>query len=107
MESVNLDEDASAKQKAKEPPNETEAPAKRQTQPSMTVEQAAKPVFNITVGDPHKVGDLTSSHIVYQVRTKVCSVCEIALAHVLAISLNVDLITDYVKGLHQSRICCQ
>ena len=39
--------------------------------PSVSVEQAAKPTFYITVGDPHKVGDLTSSHIVYQVRTKV------------------------------------
>jgi sorting nexin-1/2 len=37
------------------------------------VEQAAKPTFEITVGDPHKVGDLTSSHIVYQVRTKTSS----------------------------------
>lgn len=46
---------------------------KRQTQPSISVEQAAKPTFNITVGDPHKVGDLTSSHIVYQIRTKVRS----------------------------------
>ena len=45
--------------------------AKRQGQPSVSVEQAAKPSFDITVGDPHKVGDLTSSHIVYQVRTKV------------------------------------
>jgi sorting nexin-1/2 len=45
--------------------------AKRQGQPSMSVEQAAKPSFDITVGDPHKVGDLTSSHIVYQVTTKV------------------------------------
>lgn len=44
----------------------------RQTQPSMSVEQAAKPTFDILVGDPHKEGDLTSSHIVYQVRTKVC-----------------------------------
>ena len=43
----------------------------RQTQPSMSIEQAAKPTFDILVGDPHKVGDLTSSHIVYQVRTKV------------------------------------
>ena len=43
----------------------------RQFQPSVSVEQAAKPTFDITVGDPHKVGDLTSSHIVYQVRTKV------------------------------------
>lgn len=29
------------------------------------------PVFDISVGDPHKVGDLTSAHTVYQVRTKV------------------------------------
>lgn len=43
----------------------------RQTQPSVSIEQAARPTFDITVGDPHKVGDLTSSHIVYQVRTKV------------------------------------
>ncbi|KAJ5638003.1 hypothetical protein N7490_007882 [Penicillium lividum] len=46
---------------------------KRQTQPSMSVEQAAKPTFEISVGDPHKVGDLTSSHIVYQIRTKTTS----------------------------------
>lgn len=43
----------------------------RQTQPSVSIEQAARPTFNISVGDPHKVGDLTSSHTVYQVRTKV------------------------------------
>ena len=43
----------------------------RQTQPSMSIEQAAKPSFEITVGDPHKVGDITSSHIVYQVQTRV------------------------------------
>ena len=47
------------------------APSMRQTPSSMSVEQAAKPSFDIQVGDPHKVGDLTSSHIVYQVRTKV------------------------------------
>lgn len=45
--------------------------ARRPTQPSVSIEQAARPTFDITVGDPHKVGDLTSSHIVYQVRTKV------------------------------------
>ncbi|ERF68759.1 hypothetical protein EPUS_07246 [Endocarpon pusillum Z07020] len=45
----------------------------RQTQPSVSIEQAAKPSFDITVGDPHKVGDITSSHIVYQVRTKTTS----------------------------------
>lgn len=56
------------------PPVQPQAPgAVRQTQPSMSVEQAAKPTFDISVGDPHKVGDLTSSHIVYQVRTKVSS----------------------------------
>ncbi|KAK5553101.1 Vacuolar protein sorting-associated protein vps5 [Exophiala xenobiotica] len=49
------------------------AGAPRQTQPSVSVEQAAKPTFDISVGDPHKVGDLTSSHIVYQVRTKTSS----------------------------------
>ncbi|PHH60992.1 hypothetical protein CDD81_958 [Ophiocordyceps australis] len=43
------------------------------TQPSVTVEQAAKPSFYITVGDPVKIGDLTSSHIVYSVRTKTTS----------------------------------
>jgi sorting nexin-1/2 len=47
------------------------APIRRDTQPSMSVEQASKPTFDITVGDPHKVGDLTSSHIVYLVKTKV------------------------------------
>lgn len=47
------------------------SPTKRDTQPSVTIEQAAKPTFDISVGDPHKVGDLTSSHIVYLVKTKV------------------------------------
>ncbi|EXJ78015.1 hypothetical protein A1O3_09174 [Capronia epimyces CBS 606.96] len=53
-------------------PQSATGPA-RQTQPSISVEQAAKPTFDISVGDPHKVGDLTSSHIVYQVRTKTSS----------------------------------
>ncbi|KAH6652377.1 Vps5 C terminal like-domain-containing protein [Truncatella angustata] len=43
------------------------------TQPGVSVEQAAKPTFQITVGDPVKVGDLTSSHIVYAVRTRTTS----------------------------------
>lgn len=51
-------------------PSQT-TPLRRDTQPSVSIEQAAKPSFDITVGDPHKVGDLTSSHIVYLVRTKV------------------------------------
>ena len=47
------------------------SPIRTTGQPSVSIEQAAKPSFQITVGDPHKVGDLTSSHIVYSVRTKV------------------------------------
>ncbi|KAL3956563.1 hypothetical protein ACCO45_009409 [Purpureocillium lilacinum] len=43
------------------------------TQPSVSIEQASKPSFHITVGDPVKIGDLTSSHIVYSVRTKTTS----------------------------------
>ncbi|KAM0244144.1 hypothetical protein ACHAP5_006528 [Fusarium lateritium] len=57
------------------PPVEAAQPSTVRTsnQPSVSIEQAAKPSFQITVGDPHKVGDLTSSHIVYSVRTKTTS----------------------------------
>lgn len=57
------------------PPVEAARPSGMRTshQPSMSVEQAAKPSFQIYVGDPVKIGDLTSSHIVYSVRTKVCA----------------------------------
>ncbi|KAI1463423.1 Vps5-domain-containing protein [Daldinia caldariorum] len=48
-------------------------PVRPTSQPSVSIEQAAKPSFHITVGDPHKVGDLTSSHIVYSVRTQTTS----------------------------------
>jgi len=40
--------------------------------PKSAGDQPASPSFEIHVGDPHKVGDLTSAHTVYQVRTKVC-----------------------------------
>jgi sorting nexin-1/2 len=55
------------------PPVEAARPTglRSNTQPSVSVEQAAKPTFQIYVGDPVKIGDLTSSHIVYSVRTKV------------------------------------
>jgi sorting nexin-1/2 len=43
----------------------------RQTQPSVSLVEAAKPTFHISVGDPHKVGDLTSAHTEYMVSTKV------------------------------------
>ncbi len=45
----------------------------RQPQPSMSIEQAAKPSFSITVGDPHTVGSATSSHTVYSVITRTTS----------------------------------
>lgn len=56
------------------PPVDAALPSGNQStqRPSVSVEQAAKPTFYISVGDPVKIGDLTSSHIVYSVRTKVC-----------------------------------
>lgn len=45
----------------------------RPPQPSMSVEQAAKPTFNITVGDPHTVGNAATSHTVYSVITRTTS----------------------------------
>ena len=77
MDSVDLgDDDKSTPSRVKFTSQGQPSPAaaensRRQTQPSVSIEQAARPSFDITVGDPHKVGDLTSSHIVYQVRTKV------------------------------------
>lgn len=47
------------------------SPVRSTTSPSVSVEQASRPTFHITVGDPHKVGDFTSSHVQYAVRTKV------------------------------------
>ncbi|KAL9014571.1 MAG: hypothetical protein Q9173_000776 [Seirophora scorigena] len=79
MDSVDLDDDGTSNSlRARYPrqgqpsPGATDGP-RRETQPSVSIEQAARPSFDITVGDPHKVGDLTSSHIVYQVRTKTSS----------------------------------
>lgn len=62
----------------------------RQPHPSMSIEQASKPSFNISVGDPHKVGDLTGSHTVYQVRTRVCAF----LSHGLAGRHQTDVILN-------------
>ncbi|KAL8905889.1 MAG: hypothetical protein Q9207_002366 [Kuettlingeria erythrocarpa] len=79
LDSVDLGDDgASVNSRARytgqgqPPPGAIDGP-RRQTQPSVSIEQASRPSFDITVGDPHKVGDLTSSHIVYQVRTKTSS----------------------------------
>ena len=74
LDSVDLNDDVERNLGPRIPPPVQPAQggvAKRETQPSVSVEQAAKPSFDITVGDPHKVGDLTSSHIVYLVKTKV------------------------------------
>jgi sorting nexin-1/2 len=41
--------------------------------PSVPREQAASPTFHIIVGDPVKIGDLTSAHTVYKVSTRTTS----------------------------------
>jgi sorting nexin-1/2 len=74
MDSVDLEDDAEPSLRPRVPPPvmpPSSSTVPRQFQPSVSIEQAANPSFEITVGDPHKVGDLTSSHIVYHVRTKV------------------------------------
>jgi sorting nexin-1/2 len=80
MQSVNLDDEEAEQQTGPRVPPPVQpqqgGSIRRDTQPSVSIEQAAKPTFDITVGDPHKVGDLTSSHIVYQVRTKVSLLSE-------------------------------
>ncbi|KAH0542554.1 hypothetical protein FGG08_003059 [Glutinoglossum americanum] len=76
MDSVDLEDDAEPSLRPRVPPPVTppsSSTVPRQFQPSISIEQAANPSFEITVGDPHKVGDLTSSHIVYHVRTKTSS----------------------------------
>ncbi|KAK4453678.1 Vps5 C terminal like-domain-containing protein [Podospora aff. communis PSN243] len=74
---IDVDDDAFAQPSGpRQPPPVLAAqpsPVRSTMQPSVSIEQAAKPNFHITVGDPHKVGDLTSSHIVYSVRTKTTS----------------------------------
>ncbi|KAF2799220.1 Vps5-domain-containing protein [Melanomma pulvis-pyrius CBS 109.77] len=77
MDSVNLDDDEDDAPAGPRVPPPVQPPSnagpQRQTQPSVSVEQAAKPSFHIYVGDPHKVGDLTSSHTEYSVSTKTTS----------------------------------
>ncbi|CAO2657686.1 Nn.00g038120.m01.CDS01 [Neocucurbitaria sp. VM-36] len=79
MDSVNLEDDEAEPPRSQGPraPPPVQAPTsavpQRQTQPSVSIEQAAKPSFSIYVGDPHKVGDLTSSHTEYSVTTKTTS----------------------------------
>lgn len=79
------------------PPVDAATPSnlRSSTQPSVSVEQASKPTFHITVGDPHKVGDLTSSHIVYSVRTRVCTETRLRSP--------ADLL-DHLKGVQAARV---
>ncbi|CAK7271769.1 Vacuolar protein sorting-associated protein vps5 [Sporothrix epigloea] len=49
------------------------SPVRTSSRPSVSIEQAAKPTFSITVGDPHKIGGATGSHIEYSVKTKTTS----------------------------------
>lgn len=99
IDSVNLEDDGTGFRGPPpvQPPADAEG-VKRQSQPSVSVEQAAKPTFYISVGDPHKVGDLTSSHIVYQVRTKV-------VLHDTGEN-GADADTDYVKGIPGVGVYC-
>lgn len=79
MGSINMDDEDDEGQESSGPrvPPPVQPPAgdapQRQTQPSMSVVEAAKPTFYINVGDPHRVGDLTSSHTEYAVYTKTTS----------------------------------
>lgn len=102
-DSVHLEEDGAGFRGPPpvQPPAEGDG-TKRQFQPSISVEEAAKPTFEITVGDPHKVGDLTSSHIVYQVRTKVKLPLYIS-AHTWG-AKTLILGTDNVEGVPTIRI---
>jgi sorting nexin-1/2 len=103
VESGNLEEDGAGFRGPPpvQPPSEAEGP-KRQTQPSVSIEQAAKPTFDISVGDPHKVGDLTSSHIVYQVRTKVWRRSFPRTRHM--IYSKTDCFIDIFKGIPPARV---
>ena len=79
MESVNLEDEPEHpplhQTRAPQPaqPSAFEGQA-RQTQKSISLVEAAKPNFHIVVGDPHKVGDLTSAHTEYLVTTQVINV---------------------------------
>ncbi len=55
------------------PPVQPPSHFDRATPSSQPVEQAAKPHFNISVGDPHTVGNAASSHTVYTVITTTTS----------------------------------
>ncbi|TKA79687.1 hypothetical protein B0A55_04075 [Friedmanniomyces simplex] len=52
----------------------TQHPTRQPQQPpSLPIEQASKPTFSISVGDPHTVGNAANSHTVYTVLTTTTS----------------------------------
>ncbi len=59
MEITTLDDDGTSISGRAPPPVQPalRPMSKRQTQPSVSIEQAAKPSFDISVGDPPGVGD--------------------------------------------------
>lgn len=112
MDSVDLGDEnvepAGARQRVAppiQPPLNGQEITRKQTQRSVSIEQAAKPSFDITVGDPHKVGDLTSSHIVYQVRTKVFKLARMYIDTLVTTTDTEKL--DLLKSIQATRICCQ
>ncbi|RUP35203.1 hypothetical protein BC936DRAFT_138511 [Jimgerdemannia flammicorona] len=69
-ENIDEGEDDSAKDALSDEDNEPLG--RRADQQSLRVpETGVRPTFEISVGEPLKIGDITSAHIVYKVRTKV------------------------------------
>lgn len=106
MESVNLDdredEEGNGPRRPRQPPPvqppQSDGP-QRQVAPSVNVVEAAKPTFHIVVGDPHKVGDLTSAHTEYNVDTKVYkSVLD------WLVSILIQLAPDNFESLPNARV---
>lgn len=106
MESVDLDdgedEEGNGPRRPRQPPPvqppQSDGP-QRQVAPSVNVVEAAKPTFHIVVGDPHKVGDLTSAHTEYNVDTKVHKSILDWLVTIL-----IQLASDHLKSLPNARV---
>lgn len=106
MESVDLDDDEDGEgngpRRPRQPPPvqppQSDGP-QRQVAPSVNVVEAAKPTFHIVVGDPHKVGDLTSAHTEYNVDTKVYNFIRYWL-----VTLLTQPSSDHLESLPNARV---